>query len=175
MTSFEPPAGGQRVWLGPTLIAIAVVSLVATLAAFFWVMAVKQREGARGVAQVVTPDAAALEGFTLPGSFSPVRAHPECASTPISRCYLTELPRGEAVSQWSTSIGMGEPRTVELPTGRAYVWCGTLNGAPAVAHIQPNVTNAKRVGQDSWRPPKSPAYDGRLVAGLALMDGTECP
>src|SRR5215218_2277228 len=103
MTSLEPVTTGQRAWLTPTLVAIAIVGLVATAASFAWSMRENWRTAPGTGSEYIEPDPQVLNALVAPEGFKEVRDVPAYVTTEVSRCYLVELSRLEvlaAVEPW---------------------------------------------------------------------------
>ena len=155
-------------WLAPTLVAIATVSLVATVASFVVIMGGRQPQVSGTWSSDL--DTEAIESLDFPPQSRLLARNPACFTSPISRCYLMELSEPEALQAAIATLGMGQPRVVHGAERRGYTWCSTLNGAPAAASLRPHISNARPDGRYSWTFPQPLEFDGRWVLGVFLLE-----
>ena len=174
MTSFEPNTRGQRVWITPTVVAIAIVALVATTASFVWSMRANMGM-ATAQSEYVEPDPHLLNDFVAPEGFTAVRDVPDCLATRTSRCYLTELPRAQMMAAAAQWVDTTESPEQESYMGHpAYSWCSEVLGAPANFSVTSNLINAKQLEPGKWRIPDEPQFDDQWVLAVVLAESATC-
>ena len=167
--------------MSATLIAVAALTLIATVISFVVIMrpdadSAPPRDSTSET--YVDPDVAALKSLSVPSAFRRVHHKlPNCRELKMSRCYITALPEAQAANAATQMLSLGQPQLVNselFPDAHRHRWCGKVKGQPMFASLSPNVDNAKRVASNIWKYPGGPEFDDRWVLWVSLPGISVC-